>query len=213
MQLGDKAYGFDYWNASVVTEGTDKTASYYFVLTDGTATKTYGADDNGGAHTVQWFSADLTQRFPTPGWAHNVVWYQIFPERFRNGTPDNDPPGTLPWRWDWYKMAPGENARDGGKFSNNWYGRRFGGDFQGVMSKLPYFRELGVTALYFCPVFESSSNHGYDTVDYRHISQYFGTKGDNEAVIASETLDPRRGSGRRRTSCFYSLSKQRTRKG
>jgi len=36
-----------------------------------------------------------------------------------------------------------------------------------VISKLPYFRELGVTALYFCPVFEAGSNHGYDTMDYR----------------------------------------------
>jgi len=191
MQRGDTAYGFDYWTASVVADGTDKTVSYYFVLTDGAATRTYGAGDNNGAHAVQRFNADLTQRFPTPGWAHNVVWYQIFPERFRNGTTANDPPHTLPWRWDWYKMAAWEHPREGVQFSNDWYGRRFGGDFQGVMSELPYFRDLGVTTLYFCPVFESSSNHGYDTVDYRHISQYFGAKGDYETVAGTETLDPK----------------------
>jgi cyclomaltodextrinase / maltogenic alpha-amylase / neopullulanase len=190
MQRGDTSYGFDYWSASVPIEGSDKTASYYFALTDGAGTVNYGASNR--AHAVnQWFNADLTQRFPTPDWARNVVWYQIFPERFRNGTTDNDPPHTLPWRWDWYKMAPGEEAREGGKFSNNWYGRRFGGDFQGVMSELPYFRELGVTALYFCPIFEASSNHGYDTVDYRHVSQYFGFKGDYESVAGQETLDPK----------------------
>jgi cyclomaltodextrinase / maltogenic alpha-amylase / neopullulanase len=191
MRRGDAAYGFDYWNALVPIESTDKTASYYFVLTDGTATINYGASNR--AHAVnQWFNTDLTQRFATPGWAHNVVWYQIFPERFRNGTAENDPPHTLPWRWDWYKVAALEKLRENGvPFSNDWYGRRFGGDLQGVMSELPYFRELGVTALYFCPVFESSSNHGYDTVDYRHISQYFGTKGDYETVAGTETLDPK----------------------
>ncbi len=124
-------------------------------------------------------------------WARNVVWYQIFPERFRNGTAENDPPHTLPWRWDWYKLARGEKPADNKAFSNDWYGRRFGGDLQGVISQLPYFRDLGVTALYFCPVFEASSYHGYDTVDYRHISQYFGFTNDNESVIAHETLDPK----------------------
>lgn len=191
MQHTDTASGFDYWSATVLTEGPGKTASYYFMLVDGTTTKTFGSPNTTGAHGILSFTANLTQQFPTPDWARNVVWYQIFPERFRNGTPDNDPPDTLPWRWDWYKMAPGENPRDGGKFSNNWYGRRYGGDFQGVLSKLSYFRELGVTALYFCPVFEANSNHGYDTTDYRHISQYFGFKGDNADVIAHETLDPK----------------------
>jgi glycosidase len=190
MQRVDTAAGFDYWDASVSSEGPGKSVSYYFTLTDGTITRTYGAVTKGGAQAVRWFTADLTERFPVPDWARNVVWYQIFPERFRNGATENDPPHTLPWRWDWYKMAAWERPRDDGKFSNDWYGRRFGGDFQGVLSKLPYFRELGVTALYFCPVFESNSNHGYDTIDYRHISQYFGFKGDNEEVIAHETLDP-----------------------
>jgi glycosidase len=191
MQRSDTAFGFDTWSATVLTEGTGKTASYYFTLVDGPTSKTYGASTGTTAKTVQWLTADLTERFPTPAWAKNVVWYQIFPERFRNGSIENDPPHTLPWRWDWYKAAAGEQLRENGKFSNNWYGRRFGGDFQGALKMLPYFRELGVTALYFCPVFESNSNHGYDTTDYRHISQYFGFKGDNEEVIAHETLDPK----------------------
>jgi glycosidase len=191
MQRGETISGFDYWGASVFTEGTNKMASYYFTLKDGSTTRAYGEGDNRGTKGTQWFTADLTERFPTPSWARNVVWYQIFPERFRNGTTDNDPPHTLPWRWDWYKLAAWERPRDGLPFSNDWYGRRFGGDFQGVISKLPYFRELGVTALYFCPVFEAGSNHGYDTTDYRHISQYFGFKGDNEEVIPHETLDPK----------------------
>lgn len=129
-------------------------------------------------------------QFVTPEWAKNVVWYQIFPERFRNGATQNDPPRTLPWRWDWYKFAPWETPNETKTFSRAWGARRFGGDLQGLIEKLPYFHDLGVTALYFNPVFESSSNHGYDTVDYRHISEFFGTKGDYAKVAGRETLDP-----------------------
>ncbi len=186
MERDGTEFDFDYWDATVSTESTNKTAYYYFTLSDAVTNRTYAASDG------HWFACDLTERFPTPDWARNVVWYQIFMDRFRNGTTDNDPPHTLPWRWDWYKLAAWESLRqDNPQFSNDWYGRRFGGDFQGVLSELPYFRELGVTALYFCPIFEAGSNHGYDTIDYRHVSQYFGFKGDNEAVIGKETLDPK----------------------
>ena len=186
MERDGTEFGFDYWDATVSTESTNKTAYYYFTLGNTVTNRTYAASDG------HWFTGDLTERFPTPDWARNVVWYQIFMDRFRNGTTQNDPPHTLPWRWDWYKLAAWESLRqDNPQFSNDWYGRRFGGDFQGVLSELPYFRELGVTALYFCPIFEAGSNHGYDTIDYRHVSQYFGFKGDNEAVIPQETLDPK----------------------
>ncbi|MGH8598964.1 MAG: glycoside hydrolase family 13 protein, partial [Gammaproteobacteria bacterium] len=164
---------------------------YYFSLSDGSTARLYGAGESKDGKTgVEPFTATLTIQFPTPDWAKHVVWYQIFPDRFRNGTTGNDPPHTLTWRWDWYKFAEWERPNDSRTFSGDWYSRRFGGDFQGVIANLPYFRELGVTALYFCPVFEANSYHGYDTIDYRHISQYYGVKGDNEKVIARETLDP-----------------------
>ncbi|HUJ09096.1 MAG TPA: glycoside hydrolase family 13 protein [Verrucomicrobiae bacterium] len=130
-------------------------------------------------------------QFATPDWAKNVVWYQIFPERFRNGTPLNDPPRTLRWRWDWYKFAPWETPNDAKSFSRDWGSRRFGGDLQGITAELPYFHQLGVTALYFNPLFESGSNHGYDTIDYRHISEFFGVKGDYSELAGKETLDPK----------------------
>ncbi len=175
MRVTDTAFGFDFWGVSIFPENTNQTVTYSFTLGDSSATRTLGP-----------FSALLTLRFATPEWAKNVVWYQIFPERFRNGTTENDPPKSLPWRHDWYKLGPGEQYVEGKQFSSDWYGRRFGGDLQGVIDKLPYFHELGVTALYLCPVFECTSNHGYDTVDYRHINRYFGVKED----LPAETLDP-----------------------
>jgi glycosidase len=50
----------------------------------------------------------------------------------------------------------------------------FGGDLQGVIEKLDYLDQLGVTAIYFNPIFDGGSNHGYDTQDYTRIDPYFG---------------------------------------
>jgi glycosidase len=49
-----------------------------------------------------------------------------------------------------------------------------GGDLQGILSKLDYLSELGITALYLTPVFESASNHKYDTIDYFKVDPHFG---------------------------------------
>ena len=121
----------------------------------------------------------------TPDWAKRAVWYQIFPERFRNGDPRNDPPGTVPWTTDWFGRAAGEQ----GDFYKYIFDRRYGGDIQGVLDELDYIQSLGVTAIYFNPVFEAPSLHKYDTEDYRHVDDNFGVKGDI-AKLRGETEDP-----------------------
>ncbi len=54
----------------------------------------------------------------------------------------------------------------------------FGGDLQGVLSKLDYLESLGVSTLYFCPIFEADSNHRYNTADYSKIDPMLGTEED-----------------------------------
>lgn len=122
----------------------------------------------------------------TPEWARRVVWYQIFPERFRNGDRRNDPPGTVPWTQDWFKPAQGET----GDYYAFIFNRRYGGDVQGIISRLDYLQNLGVSAIYLNPVFESPSLHKYDTEDYRHIDDNFGFAGDR-ATVKGETADPK----------------------
>jgi cyclomaltodextrinase len=116
----------------------------------------------------------------TPSWAADAVWYQIFPERFRNGDPSNNPTPldigrnpdrewrVSPWTRDWYVLQPWEAKR-----SNDFYkivfDRRYGGDLQGVIDKLDYCSKLGITAIYFNPLFESISLHKYDASSYHHI--------------------------------------------
>ncbi|MBI3962311.1 MAG: glycoside hydrolase family 13 protein [Deinococcus sp.] len=91
-----------------------------------------------------------------PAWVSDAIFYQIFPERFRNGDPSNDPPGVQPWG--------GQPTRDS----------FFGGDLRGIIDSLPYLSELGVNALYLTPIFKAGTNHKYDTHDYLTIDPHFG---------------------------------------
>ncbi|MDH5643029.1 MAG: glycoside hydrolase family 13 protein [Gemmatimonadota bacterium] len=137
-----------------------------------------------------------------PAWAKDVVWYQIFVERFRNGDPSNDPTSrdiegswphmqpvgweTTQWTQDWYRQEPWAVAT-GEEFYFTVQIRRYGGDLQGVIDRLDYLQDLGVTALYLNPVNDAPSLHKYDARNYRHIDRNFGPdpRGD-EALIAGE---------------------------
>jgi len=125
----------------------------------------------------------------SPTWAKEAIWYQIFPERFYNGDKSNDPkpidmegawpffvPNNWqihPWTSDWYKLQPWEKA-----LGKNFYElvniRRYGGDLKGIIDKLDYLKELGITAIYLNPIFESPSLHKYDATMYHHIDNNFG---------------------------------------
>ncbi|EXX86029.1 Cyclomaltodextrinase [Paenibacillus darwinianus] len=103
--------------------------------------------------------------FRAPEWAKEAVFYQIFPDRFANGDPSNDPEGSKEW---------GGQPEQGGFF---------GGDLKGVMDNLEYLTDLGINAIYFTPLFKSPSNHKYDTIDYMEIDPQFGTKDDLRRLV------------------------------
>jgi cyclomaltodextrinase len=148
-----------------------------------------------------------------PSWPAHAVWYQIFPERFRNGDPTNDPtrdtlenPGKVPANWrispwtgDWYARDDWETAQDHGPSSDdtpNFYkdgvfDRRYGGDLQGVIDKLDYLQRLGVNAIYLNPVFYAPSLHKYDGSALNHVDPYFGPDPQGDlALIATENEHP-----------------------
>jgi glycosidase len=137
------------------------------------------------------FPIPTAPTFETPDWTKDAVWYQIFPERFRNGDPANDPPHTQRWQSKWFSTLPNEAPGDENFYAGkgNVWQRRYGGDVQGLTQSLPYLKSLGVTAIYLNPVFEAESLHKYDTTDYRHIDDNFGVKGDL-ADVSTETDDP-----------------------
>ena len=128
----------------------------------------------------------LLTDYVQPAWVKEAVFYQIFPERFCNGNPEND-------------VRPGEYCQDGHPaiHMDNWddvpldYQQGFcldffGGDLQGITQKIPYLKELGVTALYLNPIFHAPSVHKYDCVDFFHVDPHFG--GDEALAELSREL-------------------------
>ena len=144
----------------------------------------------------------------TPAWAKNAIWYQIFVERFHNGDPSNDPtkediqgsyPDSTPANWhtsrwtsDWYEPDDYFAQTDLPEFHNKVQLRRYGGDLQGVLDKLDYLEDLGITAIYFNPLNDSPSLHKYDARHYRHIDRNFGPdpRGDVAMMDAEIPDDP-----------------------
>jgi len=188
MEPARESLGFAYYRGEA--RGLPEQARYAIRLLDGDDRVTL--DDSGRP-----FEVGTEIDIETPDWARDAVWYQIFPERFRNGNPGNDPGDgdyehLLPWTSDWWRThtAFGEVAGDDNFYTGhgNVWRRRYGGDLQGVADKLAYLRDLGVNAIYFNPVFEAESMHKYDASDFRHIDDNFGVKGD--WPVASETDDP-----------------------
>jgi cyclomaltodextrinase len=96
----------------------------------------------------------------TPEWVKHAVFYQIFPDRFartrRRPLPPEMQVSLEPW-----ESPP---TLDGYK----------GGDLWGVAERLDYLQDLGVTALYFTPIFQSASNHRYHTHDYYQVDPLLG---------------------------------------
>jgi len=149
----------------------------------------------------------INEKTFVPAWAKSAVWYQIFPERFRNGDPSNDPkvenikgawpqdaesPWEIhPWNSDWYELQPYEklNTKD------VWFNiqrRRYGGDLQGIIDKLDYLQELGINAIYLNPIFEAPSMHKYDGATYHHVDPNFGPdpNGDRKKIKTEIPHDP-----------------------
>jgi len=138
-------------------------------------------------------------------WAADAIWYQIFPERFRNGCPASNPaaedvapggplPGwrVTPWGEEWYARSDWEQAL-GSDFLPGVFFRRYGGDLEGVRQKLDYLQDLGINALYLNPVFQAVSLHKYDATCLHHVDPSFGPdrSGDLAALAAArETEDP-----------------------
>lgn len=154
-----------------------------------------------------------------PSWAADAIIYQIFPERFRNGDPTNDPTRAsleytreIPENWkisswtaDWYAREDWEY-----EISDSFYGsvfdRRYGGDLLGVIKALPYLDSLGINVIYFNPVFWARSLHKYDGNTFHHIDPNFGPDPEGDfALMATETADPATWNWTRADQLFLGL--------
>ncbi len=153
--------------------------------------------------------ATMIQAQDYPEWAKYAIWYQIFPERFHNGDPTNDPkkenlryadPQEMPDQWqvhpwgaDWYKLQAWEKANGEPELWKHILRRRYGGDLQGIIDKLDYLEDLGINAIYLNPIFQSPSLHKYDGESYHHVDPNFGPdpEGDRKLIATENPLDPK----------------------
>jgi glycosidase len=101
----------------------------------------------------------------TPEWVQDAIFYQIFPDRFANGDPTNDPINVQPW---------------GAKPTLKGFQ---GGDLKGILAHFDYLLELGVNALYLNPIFQATSNHRYNTSDYYQIDTKLGNQNDFVSLL------------------------------
>ncbi|MHB9055431.1 MAG: glycoside hydrolase family 13 protein [Paludibacteraceae bacterium] len=140
-----------------------------------------------------------------PEWAKKVIWYQIFVERFNNGDTSNDPTAETitvknmniippkgwritPWTSNWFERQPWETDSTQG-FNSVIQSRRYGGDLQGVLNKLDYLEDLGITAVFFNPLNDAPSLHKYDARNYHHIDVNFGPDPEGDIRLMA-TEDP-----------------------
>ncbi len=112
------------------------------------------------------------------------VIYFVLPDRFANGDPSNDDGGYGP-----DKMASGYDPTHKG-----WY---HGGDLKGLTERLDYIQGMGVTAIWFAPIFKnkpvqgdpgnpgslSAGYHGYWVTDFTQVDPHFGTNAEFKAFV------------------------------
>ncbi len=137
-------------------------------------------------------------------WARGALVYQIFPDRFFNADPANDPSpeaeqgteGAAAYRYGdvygnpvlpkaWEELPEGFcRAYQGVPCDEEPLGRDFyGGDLAGITAKLDDLEALGVTVLYLNPVFAAPSNHRYDTSSYEFIDPDLGTQEEFDELV------------------------------
>ena len=164
MHLQLRHNGLETWRVGVPEDVT----SYRFQVTTADGVEEFGPYDAPAAP------------FRAVPWVGEAVGYQVFPERFWNGESGSDAFTTVSDAWHFlhadFRGAPPVFTADwsGPILENHCCGQYFGGDLQGVTDKLSHLESLGVTMIYFNPLFRSGSAHGYDTFDYLEVAPKFG---------------------------------------
>jgi len=147
---------------------------YHFKILTDEGAYYYKANGVSRSHSPDLFDFKLLADFEAPPWLNSSIFYQIFPDRFYNGDPDNDvPPGA--WTRRGYTTqrrawgAPPLHYREAGNVDF------YGGDLVGIQQKINYLLDLGVNALYLTPIFTSHTNHRYDIMDFYHVDPHLGS--------------------------------------
>jgi alpha-glucosidase len=175
-----------WWEASLMLRMP--VVHYRFLLL--TADGAWWLNGRGLGRSLPTDSEDfrILAEYSAPAWVRDSVFYQIFPDRFYDGDPENNVKDGEFTYWG----LPSRSRRWGEPISKGHAAmvEFFGGDLPGIESKLGYLQELGVNALYLNPIFTAYSNHRYDVIDYDNVDPHLG---GNDALISLRRAAAERG--------------------
>ena len=182
--IADKQYlnnGFFKYSAEIDTLGYKGILEYYFEIKDESNYLYYGNNyERLGGIGVSYrqdpvpYQITVYKESKVPDWYKEGVIYQIFVDRFFNGNEDGsilNPKRHSFIYGDWSDDHMYIKDTSGRILRCDFYG----GNLKGVIKKLGYLKDLGVSIIYLNPIFKSSSCHKYDTADYEEIDEMFGT--------------------------------------
>jgi len=207
MHVASRSSGTEMWAAMLTMPAKDQVMTYYFRAQAGTTVRWYGDNSDvleGGPGQTYDTEGDVLpynltvylSSFQAPGWMTKAVIYQIFPDRFYDGDPklseSYEKTGTeRGYIDDYYHKNWSDTPFDGPPcgWSQCYSADFFGGDLQGIIDKLSYLHTLGINVIYLNPIFESPSDHKYDTSDFMKIDPGFGTLETFQTLVADANKD------------------------
>jgi alpha-glucosidase len=173
-RVGEGA-AWTWWEASL--ELREPVVGYRFLVVTAAGIRWLNGTGLHAATPVDAFDFRLLAGYEAPGWLDGAIVYQIFPDRFAPGGGEASAAAIrsqvervqalgLPGAARAWDEPPSQGREALFEF--------YGGDLDGIVSRLGHLQALGVTAIYLNPIFESVSNHGYDCVDYEHVAARLG---------------------------------------
>ena len=184
MHISKKENGFVYYETTL--RMNEKRIQYHFYLVCENAVYFYTQREITTYLPDHTYDFVLLADYQQPSWVKEAVFYQIFPERFCNGDPSNDVKNGEYTQSGYPTIQMEDWNQPALTYEQGHCLDFFGGDLQGIREKIPYLKELGVTALYLNPIFFAPSSHKYDCLDYFHVDPHFG--GDQALADLSAAL-------------------------
>lgn len=157
---------FYYFEVNIEIDGQNQKKYYGKSIEDGNIYE-YSYEN------INKYQITVYDDYEVPNWYKDGVMYHIFVDRFNNGNrtkkPNNPKKNSFIYgNWSDTPMYIKDNEGDIVRWDFH------GGNLKGIIDKLGYLKKLGISIIYLSPIFEASSNHKYDTADYKKIDPMFG---------------------------------------
>ena len=177
-ELGLYRASIDYPGIKITSQYAVDSENYLFLYFDISSEAEPGTmkitlTHHGKTHTVDYeLKARESREGKNLGFDSSDLVYLMMPDRFANGDPSND---TIEG------MLEAADRDDPTK--------RQGGDIQGVMNHLDYIKDLGMTSIWFTPIFENDmypeygAYHGYAATDLYKVDRRFGNNEEYKALV------------------------------